>query len=136
MTLFTADDVISAYSRAQAIEDGMLADVSATAREAGLTFPVALTQAAWMDCVHWTDDLDRRKGTVQDEDGRLWDVLWMLRTAIKRSRANDRSEIRFGLHRVPTEGRGRKARPVMLKALCGPGDNGEPVITIMMLDED
>ena len=27
-------------------------------------------------------------------------------------------------------------RNVTLKAICGPGDNGEPVITILMLDED
>jgi hypothetical protein len=25
---------------------------------------------------------------------------------------------------------------VILKALCGPGDNGEPVITLLLLDED
>jgi len=37
--------VIDAYSRAQAIEDGVLVDVSATAREAGLRYPVALTRA-------------------------------------------------------------------------------------------
>ncbi|MET7459724.1 hypothetical protein [Nonomuraea sp. NPDC005501] len=30
----------------------------------------------------WTDAADRRKGTVQDETGRLWDVLWMARSAL------------------------------------------------------
>ena len=33
--------VISAYTRAQAIEDGILVDVSETAREAGFKIPVA-----------------------------------------------------------------------------------------------
>jgi len=29
-----------------------------------------------------------------------------------------------------------KRETVVLKALCGPGDNGEPVITILLPDED
>ena len=39
--------VLSAYTRAQAIEDGFLVDVSETAREAGFTIPVAVTRSAW-----------------------------------------------------------------------------------------
>ncbi len=38
---------ISAYSRAQAIEDGILVDVSDTAREAGFNIPVAITRTVW-----------------------------------------------------------------------------------------
>ena len=38
---------ISTYSRAQAIEDGILVDVSDTAREAGFTIPVAATRTVW-----------------------------------------------------------------------------------------
>ena len=45
---------ICIYSRAQAIADGVLVDISSTAREAGLAWPVAMTQAAWADCVAWT----------------------------------------------------------------------------------
>ena len=44
-------EVISAYTRAQAIEDGILVDVSETAREAGIRYPVALTRAVWESCV-------------------------------------------------------------------------------------
>ena len=40
-------DVIYQYTRAQAIEDGVLIDVSETAREAGITFPTAVTAAVW-----------------------------------------------------------------------------------------
>ncbi len=39
--------VLSAYTRAQAIEDGILVDVSETAREAGFTIPVAVTRTVW-----------------------------------------------------------------------------------------
>ena len=46
--------VVASYSRAQAIEDGVLIDVTAMAREAGFKWPVALTHTAWCDCVAWT----------------------------------------------------------------------------------
>ena len=38
---------ISAYTRAQAIEDGILVDVSDTAREAGFNIPVTVTRTVW-----------------------------------------------------------------------------------------
>ena len=53
---------IHSYTRAQAIEDGQLIDVSTVAREAGIVWPVALTSAAWDDCVAWTDETEARKG--------------------------------------------------------------------------
>ena len=40
-------EIIYAYTRAQAIEDGELVDVSETARESGIKFPVAVTRAVW-----------------------------------------------------------------------------------------
>ena len=69
---------ISIYTRAQAIEDGVLVDVTETAREAGFRCPVALTSEVWADCVEWTE-ADKTSATraCQDEAGRLWDVLWM-----------------------------------------------------------
>lgn len=39
--------VIHSYSRAQAIEDGVLVDVSSMAKEAGFIWPVAVTAAVW-----------------------------------------------------------------------------------------
>ncbi|MCY4511649.1 MAG: hypothetical protein OXG35_32490, partial [Acidobacteria bacterium] len=44
-SLFEDADVIHRYTRAQAIKDGTLVDVTETAREAGWRFPVALTAA-------------------------------------------------------------------------------------------
>ena len=67
-------EVISEYSRRTAIEDGVLVDVSTTAREAGITFPVALTRAVWDRYVEVPEGL---RG--QDERGRLWDVVYMVR---------------------------------------------------------
>ena len=46
-------EVIYAYTRAEAIADGVLIDVTETAKEVGFRLPVALTAAAWADCVAW-----------------------------------------------------------------------------------
>jgi hypothetical protein len=40
-------------------------------------------------------------------------------------------ELRFGVH-VRNDNRDRTPPLVRLKALCGPGDAGEPVVTVML----
>jgi hypothetical protein len=133
---------ISVYTRAQAIEDGALIDVSTTAREAGTVWPVAITGAAWADCVEWTDETEKRKGyTGQSESGRLWDVCWMLSVALRRAArqgqtAGPSHPLAVGLLRTPREGRGVKPHLVHLKCVIGPGGNGRPCITLMMQGED
>jgi hypothetical protein len=122
---------VHTYSRRQAIDDAILIDVSEMAREAGFRYPVALTAGAWADCVAWSDE-DSRRQAYQDEAGRLWDVLWMA----SRAAARGGPEIRFQLYRVPRGGRGVRPRLVALKAVCGPGDEGEPVVTITLTEED
>ena len=47
--------ILSTYTRAQAIEDGFLVDVSDTAREAGFNIPVAVTRAVWSRLVALPD---------------------------------------------------------------------------------
>lgn len=125
-------EVIYAYTRQQAIEDGYLVDVSAQAREAGFGCSVALTRAAWEGCVGWSD-ADSQRQTYQDESGRLWDVLWMAARAAMRG-AGD--QVQFQLYRVPRGGRGMRARLTSLAMHIGPGDHGEAVITIMVPGED
>lgn len=126
--MFDDADLIHCYTRADAISDGLLIDVSLTAREAGIRVPVAMTAAVWMKCVAVPTGVH-----LQDEPGRLWDVLWMLSCAISR-RPNGRVVL-FGL-RVRNDNRERTPPLVRLKALCGPGDQGELVLTIMLPDED
>jgi uncharacterized protein DUF6573 len=121
-------DLIHSYSRVDAIRDGVLIDVSTTARQAGILWPVALTSAAWGRCVSVPPGVE-----CQDEAGRLWDVVCLLACAIRRSAGG--AEVRFGVH-VRNDNKERTPPLVRLKALCGPGGNGEPVVTVMMLDED
>lgn len=118
--------VIASYTRREAIEDGVLIDVSEMAREAGFRCPVAMTSAAYGKYVAVPPDLH-----CQDESGRLWDCLWMLQMAI-RTRGGQ-SDIRFRLY---VKNDNREAQLIELKALSGPGDQGEHVITICLPNED
>jgi hypothetical protein len=127
--VFSNDDIVHRYTRAQAIEDGVLIDVSAMAREAGIRYPVALTAAVWGRCVTVPPGV-----ACQDEAGWLWDLVWLLRCAI-RGNGGTGSEVRFGVH-VRNDNRDRTPPLVRLKAVYGPGDKGEPVITAMLPDED
>src|SRR3972149_219225 len=76
-----------ALTRAQALEGGQLVGVGEAAKEAGIRFPVALTRAVWESCVVVPVNGKGRPVPCQDERGRLWDVLSMTRFAIRLSPA-------------------------------------------------
>jgi hypothetical protein len=118
-------NIVFAYSRAQAIADRVLMDTGEMAKEAGFRYSVALTAAAWQLCVAVPEACP-----WQDERGRLWDVLNVLRVS---SRNKSSSGIEFSLL-VQNDDTGPKL--VTLQALCGPGDDLEPVITVMLPGED
>ncbi len=122
------NEVTSIYTRAEAIEDGTLKDVTARAREAGIKLPTAVTRAVWSDYVALTPTA-KEKG--EDIESRLWDIVWMLRCAVLS--CPNQSEFRFQVY-VTTN----RIEPtlVTLKATLLPGDDGKPVITIMLPDED
>ena len=149
----TFGPVISSYSRAQAIEDGALVDVSNTiegdtAQRCPFKYPVAMTIAAYSAAIcaggKWVNapELPGDEGSAssilelpggQDAQGRLHDVFWMLSLAIKRA-AGPSDRVEFTVL-VDVHGNGRKTR-VDLYSVCGPGDTKAPVITIMLQGED
>ena len=121
--------VIYSYTRAQAIADGVQVEVTKTAQEAGISIPVFLTRTVWDAYVTVPPDV-----TGQDEAGRLWDVVWMLRFAIERSHGHsDRCPVALYVRND-----NRAAKLVKLIAQCGPRDidDPSPAITLMMPDED
>lgn len=118
----------STYTRAEAIQDSILRDVSEAAREAGLVHPTAVTAGAWKEAIDWDH------GGLQDEAGRLWDVLSMARLAIK-SVAPEGSEAAFTVYRVPNMEAADEAEPIELIVRAGPGDSRERVLTIMTSTE-
>lgn len=122
----TNDEVIFAYTRAQAIADGVLVDVSELAKEARFGVPVALTSTAYEAYVKVPEGV-----TGQDETGRLWDILKMLRFGIASSKG--KSQILFQLN-VRNDNRGTEL--VTLKSICGPNDDGSLCLTVMLPNED
>ena len=122
--------VIYSYTRKQAVADGFQVEASATAREAGITFPVFLTRSVFEQFVAVPPGV-----TGQDEAGRLWDIVWMLRFAIRRTRpATARIPVALYVRNSDT----MRPRLVKLVATCGPldMDDPQPAITIMLPGED
>jgi len=95
-----------------------------------------VTRAVWNEYLA-PDYLDDLPG--QSVEGRIWDLLWMFGCAARRSRHV--SAIQFRVLFVAMKGSGPShmsavTEDVLLKAVCGPGDECEPVITIMLPRED
>lgn len=122
---------IAIYTREEALNDGTLVDVSKLAGEAGFKIPVAVTASLWSLINNIPE-----KYKYQDATGRLWDVLYM---AALNSRRAAGSQLKYKIimhHEVETD-EGREVREeIILKAVIGPGDNFEPVFTIMLPNED
>jgi len=122
-------EVFYSYTRAQAVADGVQVDVSKVAAEAGIRFPVFLTRTVFDSFVTVPEGV-----TGQDEAGRLWDIVWMLRFGILRRPP--------GCTRIPValyvRNDNHRAKLVKLIATCGPLDidDPQPAITVLMPDED
>ena len=126
--LFSEDDVIFRYTRKQAIEDGVLVDLTAWAKETGFRIPVACTRTVWDQYVV---PPKATEGYGQSERGRCHDLLWMCYVAIRKGSGGSLLHYKCLFLQEPD-----KHEEAELKAVCGPGDEGEPVLTIMRPDED
>ena len=121
--------VIYTYTRAQAVADGVQVDVTKTAQEAGIKFPMFLTRAVFDNYVAVPPDV-----TGQDEAGRLWDLVWMARFAILRSHGQtDRLPVALYVRND-----NHRAKLVKLIATCSALDidDPQPALTLIMTDED
>lgn len=123
---YTAADVISTYTRAQAIEDGDLIDISKMAKECGYSYPAAITRALYADI---NGIPDSQKG-IESFDARLWDVLWMGKRAALVAGGN---RVVFQLiMRV----KGSRKNLYFVKVVLADGDEaGKPVFTFMKPNE-
>jgi len=118
-------EVVCSYSRADAIADGVLIDLSSSYPQDTRMFkwPVACTDSVWSLIEHAAES----DGVVPDVY--VWDVCYMACLAIQAVKASRSSTLFFNVC-LPL-GTPEKR----LKLVCGPGDNLEPVLTIM-LNED
>ena len=107
-----------------------------------MVLPTALTRACYETCVQWTAADRKRSRAMQDERGRLWDVVWMGHfAALSNSRLRRRADPGRLHELLPPAGEaaagatGRKQQQI-LKLILGVGADGSPCWTIAMRDED
>ena len=98
---------VSSYSRAQAIADGVLVDITEQARQQRFVFPMAMTSALWESC-------NGVEGVAE--------ILKELHRGIKCIAGGD--QLMF------------IALCILIKCVVGPGDDPAPVVTLMLENED
>ncbi len=121
-------DIIYSYTRKQALEDGVLIDVTETAKEAGFVVPVAVTNGLYAEYIEPSESL---KNLGQTTNGRLWDVLFMLHLKI-----HNCPKANTVIYTVAFEKENGMTDEINLKAVIDGGDDGNPVLTIMKENED
>ena len=123
-------DVIGRYTRQQAIEDGVLIDMMqgelGQVSRLHYKYPIVCTMGVFALIRKAVEHPD----WGNDYCGVLHDILTMSKSTY--AKKLDRSTVLF---EVIITGTGRK-RTHTLKLTVGPGDDLEPVITIMLPDED
>ena len=120
--------VIDSYTRAEALADGVLVDLTKWATESGLKWHTACTDSVWGLITPSAEDIQKHGQSIE---GRAWDTVWMLRHAIM-TQPKGSSQLIFEVY-YTIDGEQMLTR---LKAHCDPGDHGEPVVTIMLPHED
>jgi hypothetical protein len=116
-------EIIYSYTREQALQDGVLVDVSSMAKEAGFKHPTAVSAEVWSIISAFPD------GYGQSVEGRLWDTLFLFRIAASKQAGQ---EVHFTIGYQQEGG----VQETALWGWCGPGDTADPVLTIMVEGED
>ena len=130
--------IIYSYSRAQAIEDGVLIDVTPQAKKAGFTVPAAMTPGvagAMLELIrrHRPEAFEEKPKEVV-EAAAYYGILSLLQTASMhavRHLQDTQGGTGGNISRVDLAFEGIK-----LYGQIGPGDEGEPVLTVMLEGED
>lgn len=131
--LFGADDLISVYTRAQAINDGVLVDLSALApdvcRQHVGGIHVACTNSVWSII----DAAIKNPRWANDLNGVVHDILWMAGRAIEHLK---RQEVgAFDYFTVIVTGAGRQ-RNHQFKVGSTIDESERPCLTILLPHED
>ena len=115
-------DLIYSYSRAQALADGVLVDVSERARCHGIKYPTACTAGV----LALIEAIEKPHPTLRQVQvlGRTDAVLVAMLAAIRRGGTRGTDRVHF------------EVLGAALWAQCGPSDTAAPAITIMLQGED
>ena len=115
-------DYIYKYTREMALADGVLCDLTQfEITRKYYKYPVACTETVW----NVIEAALNNKEECFDLTGILHDIYSMSIIRYKEVDPTTRTFEVYINHEL-----------YQLKSVCGPGDNLEPVITIMMIDED
>ena len=128
MTATSHGNFIYCYSREQAITDGVLIDVTDVARQIGFKLHTVVTDHLFHGYVEPPDGLE---GEGQSIMGRLHDLMVLALFAAQKAVNTDRVTFKIDFLMAP----GRTVT-VDVIAQIGPGDHGEPVLTIMLPEDD
>ena len=138
-SLFSDSDLIFSYTRADALQDRVLIELP-SAKNWGFKVPVAITAGAYGQCIAWNEP-DPKLGEIL----RLREDM-VLTCAIREARAHQRrmqagkkerpDRIDFQVETIVQRDGLAELRNVELYMVIGPGDQGEPVGTIMLIGED
>lgn len=83
------------YTGEQAVNDGVLVDVTDCAKEAGIKWPVRITN-------HLHETINPPETSYDDFAGRLWDVLFLAAVRCKNARPGDpgplQYQVKIGAH--------------------------------------
>lgn len=120
-SVFSEKDIIYTYTRQDAINDGVIVDISEIAKEMGYKIPVGVTSAVWA--------IVEKKPKIQDVKGRLWDLLWMLRLRIGKGTT---STVYFTVLMQS----GKRQKWTFKAVIAASDPTGNPAITIMLPEED
>ena len=122
-------NLIYYYTRQQAIEDGVLIDVTDAAKGVGFKVHTVVTATLFNGYVEPPTGLS---GEGQSTAGRLHDLLFLVLCAARKNKARaDRATVRVAFLMAPG-----KTETVDVIAHIGPGDQGEPVLTLMLPEDD
>lgn len=139
-------ETIYAYTRAQAIDDGVLVDITSLSKKFGCKYPVAVTTAVYERyLVGAIPGLD--EGSLSDVK-----VAALMASMLRATREQPPTDtLTFGFIAAIHDGGNwltservvsnpmfprSHFRLAAVVAHCGPGDDGKPVITIMLPGED
>jgi hypothetical protein len=109
-----------------ALGDGLLIDVTPAARTVMIRHPVAISAGVHARCVAVPEVLEHD----DTEDRRTWDLLWVLVRAIFKKRVGSLVEFEVVVRKDKLQ-----LDIERLVAVCGQGDHGEPVVTVLLPEE-
>lgn len=121
-------EIIHTYTRAEAIQDGVLIDITTEAKEIGFKIPTAITSTLYNRYIVPPKGIE---GEGQSISGRLHDTLMMIIYAAKDRW--DGSMVECNIFYVM--GEGPQLEKITFWAITSAGDEGEPVLTVMLPED-